>query len=374
MKQPLAEWIAAALILGFLLLSASGVGAAFKFESQYKIPLTEDDHVYGSLKNNYLVYNRPQIILYGPDGNKLFTRKIEYSSRPVVSPNGKHIAVVTYDDKSPTDLRTLKIDFLDLAGKKQWTFNKPTPNTFMLADNGTIFGIEGVEGLSPTRVHLFDQFGALLTILTIKNYCGVAIAPSGLKFAVDNGKEGLFVYDSTGEQLAVLPAAKQYLFDNDDRYLGTFADGVFHLYQDQKEVRTIKSSEPIMVQIAVNVKQNLVALMAAKRVELYDLVSGNLIWEFRVQEPDRMFTTLDVADNGKYIVCGMDVNNGSTIPKEKRHSKGYIYVFAADGKTLTPWPESYNLWGIGFPKAVISQSGSSMVVLTREKVEKVLIK
>jgi len=171
-----------------------------------------------------------------------------------------------------------------------------------------------------------------------------------------------------------LPSAKQYVFDNDDRYLGTFADGVFRLYQDQKVVQTIKSTDPVALQIAINVQKNMVALMAAKRVALYELVSGNMIWEFRVQEPDRMFTTLDLADNGKVIVCGMDVNNGSTVPKEKRHSKGYIYVFAADGKTLTPWPESYTLWGIGFPKAAVNSSGSAMTVLTREKVEKVLIK
>ena len=374
MIRTTANRIAAPLMIAILLVSASGARAAFKFESQYKTVLTADDHVLGSLKSNYLVYDHPQITLYDSDGKKLFIKKIDYSSRPVISPNGKHVVVVTYDSKSPTDLRTLRVDFYDLAGKKQWTFNKPTPNTFMLADNGAIFGIEGVEGLSPTRIHMFDQFGSLLNMLTFKAYRGLAISPSGLKLAVDNGKEGLFVYDSVGNQLAVLPSAKQYVFDNDDRYLGTFADGVFRLYQDQKVVQTIKTPEPVMVQIAINVQKNLVALMATKRVALYELVSGNMIWEFRVQEPDRMFTTVDLADNGKIIVCGMDVNNGSTIPKEKRHSKGYIYVFAADGKTLTPWPESYALWGIGFPKAAVNANGSSMMVLTREKIEKVLIK
>jgi len=221
MKIAFAHRMTLLLMTALLLFGVSGARAAFRFESQYKTTLTADDRVIGSLKGNYLVYDHPQITLYDPDGKKLFVKKIDYTARPILSPNGKHVAIVTYDSKSPTDLKTLRIDFLDLAGKKQWTFNKPTPNSFMLGNNGAIFGIEGVEGLSPTRVHLFDQFGALLNMLTFKEYRGLAISPSGLKLAVDDGKDGLFVYDSTGNQLAILPSAKQYVFDNDDRYLGS---------------------------------------------------------------------------------------------------------------------------------------------------------
>jgi len=342
--------------------------------SEINIPLTEKDRVLGSLEGNFLIYGRPNITMYDQQGKAIFTRKLTNNIKPTLSPNGKYLGLITYADHSPTDLKTLAFERFDENGKFLWKLTKPDANTFMIADNGAIFGIEGVKGISPNRIHMYDQYGDIINILNLKSYHGIAIAPSGGKFIIDRARDGLDVYDSLGNFLATLPVSKNYVFDRDHRYIATFFQAVFHLFQDEKEVVSFRSSEAVIKDMAIDVEKNLAVFMSVKRLEVYELTTKKRLWEYRLRDERLFFTSLHVSNDGQYIACGVDVNGGTPVPKAMRHVEGYVYLFPIDGSTLDKHHETYKTWGTNLPNGVFIPDSKGLWVQTREKLEKFLIK
>jgi hypothetical protein len=351
-------------------LGASVPCRALNLVSEYSIKLDENDRVLGSLDENYLIYGRPQITLYNSRGKSIFSRKLTNNVKPTLSPSGKYLGLVTYADHSPTDLKTVRLELFDQAGKQLWKMPDPPPNTFFITDRGTIFGVEGVKGIPPTRLYLYNQHGTQLNVLVIKEYHGLEIAPSAGKFIINKAREGLDVYDSLGNLLATLPVSEMYIFDRDDRYIGTFYEGLFRLYQDEREVATITCAENTLRAMATNVAKNIFVAMGPKKLQVFELTTQKLLWEYPLQAEALSYSSLSLSPDGQFIACGIDVNGGTLVPKERRHVEGYVYVFPTNGQTMISRHETYSRWGIGLPRAVFSASGGGVVVETREKIEK----
>ncbi len=362
------------LLASVLIFAAAIPVLAINLISEYRIPLKENDRILGSLKGNFLIYGRPQITMYNVRGKSVFSKKLTNNIKPTLSPNGKYLGLITYADHSPTDLHTTQFAMYDQAGKLQWKMSKPTPNTFLIANNGAIFGVEGVEGIPPTRIHLFDQYGNLRNMLTFQDYHGLQVSPSGGKIIIDRARQGLEVYDSLGKALGSLPVSHTYIFDRDDRYIATFFEGVFHLFQDEREVATIRSPETVIKAMAVNVEQNRLILMAPKHLEAYELTTQKLLWEYKVMESSRALTSLDLSADGQFITCGVDVNGGTLVVKDKRHVEGYVLLFTGEGQLVARQRTTYKLWAGGLPKAVFPGSSGSIIMQTREFLEKFKIK
>lgn len=357
-----------ALVL-FLWSFNSPVPAA-NLVSEFKLPLKENDRVLGSLAGNFLVYGRPTITMYNKQGAPVFSRKLTNNVKPTLSPSGNYLGLITYADRSPTDLKTMSFERFDEAGNSQWKLSKPEANAFMIADNGAVFGIEGIKGISPTRIHLYGTNGDLRNTLTLKTYHGIAIAPSGGKFIIDQARGGLEVYDSVGTFLDTLPVSKNYIFDRDHRYIATFFQAVFRLFRDEKEVVSFRASDLVIKEMHINVEQNLAVLMSLKRLEVYDLSTRERLWEYRLRNEQLFFMSLDVTSDGEYIACGVDVSGGTPVPKEQRHVEGFLYLFPRDGSALDQHRETYKIYAKDLPKVAFSKDSSSVIIQTREKVEK----
>jgi len=365
----------AVLLLTLLLIILMAIPAgALELVSEYSIPLKEKDRILGSLEGNYLVYGRPYVKMYNNRGKALFSKKLKNNVKPTLSPNGKYFGLITYADRSPTDLKTVKLEMFDQSGKFRWKIDKPAANAFLIADNGAFYGIEGTPGISPTKIHIYDQYGDRINILILDKYHGLSISPKGTKFIIDKARDGLEVYDSTGTLLDSLPVSKNYVIDRDERYIATFFQGIFRLYQDEKEVVSFKSPEMTIRDMAINVENNIVVLMAAKRLEVYELTTKKQLWEHRITDGSKWLNSLDLSNDARFIVCGLDVNGGNQLPKAERHVEGYLLLFTSNGKTMTRQKENYKIWGTGLPKGVFTTSSGSVLMQTREKLEKFRIK
>ncbi len=364
--------IVTALVL--TILGLPRIALADRLESEFSIALNEKDRVLGSLEGNFLVYGRPYIAMYDNQGKKLFSRKLKNNVRPTLSPNGRFLGLVTYADRSPTDLKTVKLEVFDSNGKRRWKISKPAANMFYIADNGAVFGIEGVQGISPTRLHLYKSTGDHFNVLTFDNYHGISISPSGERFIIDQGDAGLLVHDSTGNPLTTLPPADHFIFDRREQYVGAFSGGLFRLYHNEDEIKQVSFSEQEITDMAVHVEADLLILMASKKFEVYRLTSGKLLREFRLNEMEKRFTSLAISRDGRYFVCGVDVNSGKSVPKDRRHVEGYLYIFSSDGKKLIRHQETYKSWRVGFPRAAFSSIDDSVMLETAEKAARLIIR
>jgi outer membrane protein assembly factor BamB len=356
------------------LIGAISPAWSYELVSEYIKAIDDNDRILGSLRDNYLIYNRGYMALYNATGTKVFDRKINATMTPTMSDNGKFLGLVTYAGSGPNEFKTARLDMLDLSGKVLWTLKDPVANRFIIADNGSIYGIEGVEGMSPTRIHLYDRDGDRNSIVPVNNYHGLTIAPSCGRFLVDRALDGLDIYDTLGTLVGSLPTAKNYRFDRDDRYIATFFNGTLRLYQDLKEVMTITSSEIDIEDMAIDVKTNRAVLLAAKRLEVFELTTGKKLWEFPLLKEEEWFSSLDLSADGQRIVCGMDINLGTLVAKEKRHVEGYVYLFPIGGQTMASRKVTYGRWGVGMPRVVFSTGGGAIMMETRSNIEKFRIK
>ncbi|MEE9441215.1 MAG: hypothetical protein V3V99_00915 [candidate division Zixibacteria bacterium] len=361
------------IIIGTLALIFLSVvpASALRLEKSYSILLEENSRVMGSMRDNYLVYSRPDIRMYNIRGREIFSRRLKNNVKPTISPNGEHLGLITYADNSPTSLQTIKLELFDRNGKYQWAINKPAPNDFILTNSGKIFGIEGVLGISPVRVYLYSEYGDLVNILTFEDdYKGIEIAPSGNKFVIDRSYNGYFVYDSTGNLLKNIPECTKFVFDRDDRYFGVFFQKYFHLYQDEKEIIAIETEEFEIKDMVMNVEANVLVLLSKNLIEVYELTSGKQLWKYRFAEKDNQFTVLDLSDDGEYLVCGLDKSKGIEVPKEERHIEGEIYLIPTNGKTLFRQRAQYKDWSPDFPKGFFGSGNRSVYLLTKEELTK----
>jgi len=354
-------------------LSASPISALIMVE-EASLPLKETDQILGSMRNNFLLYSKPYIRMYNSRLIELFSKKLSNNVKPTMSPNGQYLGLITYADRSPTDMRTVKFERYDRLGKFIWKMDNPAPNEFLLSNTGRIFGIEGVAGMPSIKIHLYDQFGEQINILTIADYHGILISSGGSKFLVDNAGNGLAVFDSLGERLATLPTSTHYLFDRDDRYIGIFFQGTFRLFQDEKEVRTIKTEDAVIRDMAINVEHNLLVALAVNHIMVYELTTGKLLWQYKFLSTSKFFTKVDLSDDGELLVCGLDINLGKELPKDVRHREGYLYLAPTNGKMMIQFKATYNNWGIGLPRGYFTSSRGSLFLVTKEEIKRLLIK
>lgn len=373
MIRKLARFRGPFIFLVICALSASPI-SALKMVEEVSLPLKETDQILGSMRNNFLLYSKPYIRMYNSRLIELFSMKLSNNVKPTLSPNAEHLGLITYADRSPTDMRTVKFERYDRLGKFIWKMDNPAPNEFLLSNTGRIFGIEGVAGMPSTKIHLYDQYGELVNILTIPEYHGILISPAGSKFLVDNAGNGLVVYDTLGEKLAALPASTHYLFDKDDRYIGIFFQGIFRLFQDEKEVQTIKTDKVVIRDMAIDVEHNVFVALAVNHIMVYELTTGKLLWQYEVSSSSKFFTKVDLSDDGEFFVCGLDINFGKELPKDVRHREGYLYLAPTNGKMMVQFRTTYNIWGAGLPRGRFTAARGSLFLVTKEEIKKLWIK
>ncbi|MEZ5358733.1 MAG: hypothetical protein R3F48_07845 [Candidatus Zixiibacteriota bacterium] len=372
--MPKRKTVISAIIFTIIcIFSISHIASALELVQEESINLGDQDRVYGSMEGNFLVYGRPNIKIYNERLKQVWSKQLKNNTKPVMSPNGDYFGLVLYNDHSPTSLQTLRFSFYDSRGNLEWKLDKLPATTFEMADNGYIFGIEGVPGISPTRIHLYDKYSDRLSVIPADKYHGLKASPDGLKLVVDRSDD-LAVYDSLGNQLAILPAAQEYIIDRDNRYIGLFSNGIFRLFQDEKEVQRFEISEREIVDLAIHVEAGLLVVMSEKRTEIYDIVTGRLKLNVQVKDLKESFTSLDISPDGRFVACGADINAGSTVSKAKRHVDGFVYIIPTSGDPMLKRKITYKSWSVGLPKVQFSKAGASVFVQTGDSLTKYRLK
>jgi len=354
------------ILLGW---SLSGtIAAESDLELKYSVKLEEKDRILGDLTGNFLIYGRPYIKMYDHDGNRLFSRRLKNNVKPVLSPAGKYLALVTYADHSPTELKTIKLELYNPKGERLLKIDKPAATLFELSDKGWFIGVEGVAGIAPNRVHIYDPSGKDIKTLIFQTFRKAVFAPAGDHIVVDKGSEGLELFDLQGNSVSSVPVCRNYLLSRDARYWACFGGGIFNLYQGDSLVKNLQVTPAEIIDMAFDIQSNLLVILAEKRLRLLDLVDGKLRWEYRLNEPEQYFTALSLSPDGRHVACGMDINRGDSIPKAERHIEGEALLFPVEGASPTRHSEKYTLWDIGLPRVALTASQNSLIIMTKEKV------
>lgn len=362
-----------AFTLLILILTLSEALKAQELQARFKIPLKENDRVLGTLEGNFVVYGKPYIAMYNNQGQKLWSRKLKNNVKPYLSDNGDFLALVTYADRSPTDLRAMKLEMFQPNGNRRYSISKPAATNYHISNRGMVIGVEGVPGIPPIRLHLYDASGNRITLLNFENYRGLSFSPAGDRFLVDRGPDGLGIFSSSGQPQYTLHPGTYFTFDRTGEYVGIFTEGYLGLYKGEEKVSQINFIETEIVDMAINIEAGVLVLLGQKNLGVFEPLTGKPIKELRLNEREKSFASLDLSNDGNTIVCGVDVNNGSEVPKNQRHSEGYAYIYQNKGNSLILHREKYDSWRIGLPKAVLSPGDNSLMFLTAETIKKLTL-
>ncbi len=364
------------MVFGIFLLTvfiftaaASAQPDQVELKSVFVHKLEPKDQVLGDVTGNFIVYGRPHVSVFNAKGEALFSRKLTNNIKPAISDNGEFVGLATYADRNPTSLKTTDFALFNPSGSRIGHIDKPSANNFKIASNGTILATEGTAGLPPTFVYIYSKNGDRRTMLKYQSYHALVISPSGKRFAVDKGPEGMEIYNDQGESIVELPSYESYAFDNRKDFFGVFADAELSIYDDKEILHTLRAAEYRIIDVQFDVDADVAAIMSERRLEVYRISSGQLLWELRLPNDEKWFTSIAISPDGKKIAAGIDINLGPDVPKESRHVEGDLYLFSVDGQLLARHRENYQLWSKGIPYVCFSDD-DEVVVVTREKIEK----
>jgi len=75
---------------------------------------------------------------------------------------------------------------------------------------------------------------------------------------------------------------------------------------------------------------------------------------------------MDVSPDGKYVACGVDINEGRDVLKENRHVIGFLYLYDIEGESILFKQFRYSSYTDGTPMVRFGPHSRKVYVLTRE--------
>lgn len=108
----------------------------------------------------------------------------------------------------------------------------------------------------------------------------------------------------------------------------------------------------------------LVASTCENLIYMFETNTGKLLWKYQDPDPEiKAFLSVDISENGDYIVAGADKNEIFSPKYYTQPNPGYVYLFNKNGNIL--WQKEYP--GKKLPVVSISSDGRVVTVILQER-------
>jgi outer membrane protein assembly factor BamB len=141
-----------------------------------------------------------------------------------------------------------------------------------------------------------------------------------------------------------------------------------NLYHQEKLIAVARGENILARGIALSPDDKYVSLIDKKNLYLFDFHTGDLLWQYSLDQPELSFISVDLNQNGEMIAVGVDFDKGRNIPPQERHTQGYVYLFDKQGKLAWQEELSYKLWNAFVPQVKFSLDKPIFSAKTREKI------
>lgn len=229
-----------------------------------------------------------------------------------------------------------------------------------IADNGIVVGIDFDGPISGrARLVFYDAVGNEIGTAFIGFLLERTFAGDGSVYCVNDGVEGVRVFNSNGAELYCLGAANSIACSQDGSRVAVARDDGIYLFLNGEEVNTLTVPSPFVRQMKFSPDGTLIGYITKNTFTVYDL--GNNVELFRYEEAgtERHFISFDIVPHNTGFVCGLDEDGGRGVPD--RHTKGYLYYL--DGSGTIQWQDEmhYDKWNIHVPLVRVESEHTFMV-------------
>jgi hypothetical protein len=370
-----------ALIL-FLVLIAQVQVKALEPVLILERPIQEKSVNPNFVNGKIILSSREELSTLNQAGKESFKLKLKENQDVITSENGEYFGITTYSTKgAPGFLKAEKFVLHSAFGKTLWQIENPKGSAFFIANNGKlVVGVSGFEGKKESELIFYNENGDSVFSTKINFFQSLSFSPNGGSVFVRSGTDGLLVFDQKGDLKGKYETCQEFTTSFDGERVACVSDDKLNFYHQGKLVTQTRvgsvgksagsvGGENILARgMALSPDNRYVSLIDKKNLYLLDFETGEVLWQYSLDQPELSFISVDITRNAERIIAGVDFDKGRNVPVQERHTKGYVYLFDKKGDLTWEKELSYKLWNVFVPKVKFSLDGSIFSVKTREKI------
>jgi len=333
--------------------------------------------------NGKIIFSsREELSTLNQAGKESFKLKLKENQEVITSEKGEYFGITTYSTKVASGiLKAEKFVLHSAFGKTLWQIENPKGSAFFIANNGKLVGgVSSFEGKKEAELVFYNGNGDSIFSTKINFFQGLSFSPNGRSVFVRSGTDGLLVLDQKGNLKGDYKTCQEFTTSFDGERIACVSDDKLNFYHQGKLVTQTRvgsagksagsvGGENILARgMAFSPDNRYVSLIDKKNLYLLDFETGEVLWQYSLDQPELSFISVDMTENAEMIIVGVDFDKGRNVPSQERHTKGYIYLFDKKGDLTWEKELSYKLWNIFAPKVKFSLEGSIFSVKTREKI------
>jgi|GEM_PF-2015458 len=297
--------------------------------------------------------------------NKTVAQALNPNQKLISSDKGNYFAQLTYNSFSPTSLRVTEIRVYSCTGQLIWGLRDPGCSSFILSDESSIaVGIAGAEGLPESSLLFFGSNGIQVGSAKVDNFSSGRFSEDGeFFFAISSGK-GLIKFTTSGKEVFRYSDCNRYSVSRDGELVAIYKDSLLNIYREQTLLTTREIPELAVRDVRFSFDDRVAAILLTQRLQLLDLDSSRLVWEFSLPDSGYQFFHFDSDSNFTYFACS---TNNSTDAPERRNTRGQALLIDANGKPVWQTELSYAEWSVKYPEVKIDLPARILTLLTAER-------
>ncbi|MEW5922976.1 MAG: hypothetical protein AB1746_03225 [Candidatus Zixiibacteriota bacterium] len=351
------------LIFGAILILPA-VATAFDLKEIGRFEIGDDENIYGQSTNNIIVTNGSSIRFYDRRWQVRSTISLDSAQSAIVSDNGLYYAIVESGSNTVSDSLTGFVNVYDIRQTPLWgAFDIRKGDHFLSPSGDYIVTVTGTPGFLDYEVHIARQDRPPVDY-QIEFFEKLSFSANGEYFLVDCGLKGGRLINSNGELVDSTGVFQEYAFSENGKYFALYDKGVINVYEGKKLYADHDFQQVLVKKMVVRKEVNRLISVFHDMIVVNRLDNGVNMWRYNTEKENARFVSMDVSPDNKFVACGVDVNAGRKVVKEKRHVRGFLYVYDFNGQVVETKEFKYQTYIEGTPEVSFGPDGRTIFVRT----------
>jgi hypothetical protein len=360
MRKMLIKWAIGTALVGFWFTVGIGADHQLTYKPSVRVMISPTGRT--------VVAEKRKLEFIDQSGKTITSRKLRGNELINFPPGGGQVIGITrYNDHSPSTLKPVAFDLYDLAGNRLYRIKTPDFSSVVVSPTGNaIVGLEGVEGLSESVLHFYDNQGRNVASSSVEYFQGGRFSADGSIFAFATAKDGILAYTADGTPSAGYGTGSIYDLSADGGVVSVWHEETLRVYAAGKRLTSVKTDNIVRV-IDVSASGKYCGWAGPHHAVVYAVGSDTAICEVTPSTRQGNYRSLAIGDDRNCFAVGVDIDEGKNLPSEKRHVRGYAVVYDFSGRLIVQKDVSYERWNARVPLVRFVEGGAALAVITREE-------
>ncbi len=282
------------------------------------------------------------------------------------SENRQYYAEFEYATGTPEFVPIARFQLFDPNGKAIYSIPDFQHTIFAVGNTGMVIGVDFDGPVSGrARLTFYDPAGRPGKTADIGFLLDQTFTRDGLRYGVNDGSNGVRIFDSEGEELYNLGPANQFALSSDGRIAVLARDTDILIYENGKFLRRVDRSSPFIRCLRVSSEGQWAGYADRKVLFVMDVKTGETLIDYTEADKQLNFISFDICDRGPVIIAGFEQDKGRGIAD--RHTRGMVRALVRGGAIVWEAPVNYRDWNIHVPQVSIGPDNTFSVLTDHER-------